>query len=165
VLVVQYSWPFLIVLFSLFIPKERLTIPKGAAVLLGFSGVLLVLTKGDLAQVQIDNLPVVGLVGVGAACFALFSVLRKRVTQEPIGVVAVYFGVATIAALLSMLLFSDFALPAANELFAVLLNGVLVNGFFLRLLDPRPARRRSLLPGAVHFYHPGFVCGILAALV
>ena len=129
VLVMQYSWPFLIVVFSLFILKERLTFKKGLAIFLGFTGVLFVLTKGNLAQVQIDNLPVVALVGVGAACFALFSVFSKRVDKEPLGVVAVYFFIATIAALVSMLLLSEFALPAAHELLAVLLNGILVNGF------------------------------------
>ena len=129
VLVIQYTWPILIVVFSLFILKERLNTRKGLAILLGFIGVVLVLTKGQIALIQIDNPAVISLVAIGAACFALFSVLSKKVTREPLGVVMIYFLVASLASLCSMLILSDFALPAASDLPPILLNGVLVNGF------------------------------------
>jgi drug/metabolite transporter (DMT)-like permease len=129
VLVIQYTWPSLIVVFSILILKERLTLKKSIAVLLGFLGVLLVLSKGNLAQIKIDNPVVIALVGAGAACFALFSVLSKNVEKEPLGVVAVYFLVATVASLFSMLGFSEFALPSSSEIPPVLINGIIVNGF------------------------------------
>ena len=69
------------------------------------------------------------LVAAGAACFALFSVLSKTITHEPLGVTSVYFLSACIASLLSMLYFSEFALPSTSEILPVLLNGILVNGF------------------------------------
>ena len=128
VLVIQYTWPILIVIFSLFLLNERLNIAKVLGIMSGFSGVLLVLTKGEFNQVNIDNPLVISYVAAGAACFALFSVLSKKVKRDPLGVVAVYFLVATIASLISMLYFSEFALPSSNEIAAVLLNGILVNG-------------------------------------
>ena len=129
VLVIQYTWPILIVIFSIILLNERLNHKKSMAVILGFTGVVLVLTKGDLEHVNINNPTVIALVAAGAACFALFSVLSKKVRNEPLGVVTVYFLVASIASLISMLAFSEFALPSLNEIPAVLLNGVLVNGF------------------------------------
>jgi len=129
VLVIQYTWPILIVVFSIFILKERLTYKKSLAVILGFIGVLLVLTKGNIADISINNPSVIALVAAGAACFALFSVLSKKVVKEPLGVVAVYFLVASIASLISMLCFSTFALPSTNEVPAILINGIMVNGF------------------------------------
>ena len=129
VLIIQYTWPILIVIFSLFILNERLSYKKSLAAILGFIGVMLVLTKGNIKQINIDNPSVIALVGAGAACFALFSVFSKNVEKEPLGVVAVYFFVASIASLISMLGFSEFALPSSDEVFAVLLNGILVNGF------------------------------------
>jgi len=116
VLVVQYTWPILIVVFSIFILKERLNTKKTAAIVLGFIGVIVVLTKGDFQSIHINNGPVIGLVGVGAACFALFSVLSKTVKKEPLGVVMVYFLTASIASFISMLYFSGFALPSTAEL-------------------------------------------------
>jgi drug/metabolite transporter (DMT)-like permease len=129
VLVMQYSWPLLIVLFSYWLLKEPLTAKKLIALALGFVGVALVLTKGNVQQLEVDNLGVIALVGAGAACFALFSVLSKSVTLEPLGVTSVYFLAAGIASWLSMLIFSKFSWPTTPDLWPILLNGVLVNGF------------------------------------
>ncbi len=129
VLVVQYSWPILIVIFSIFILKERLNFKKVLSILLGFLGVVFVLTKGDFQNISISNIPVITLVAMGAACFALFSVLSKKVKKEPLGVVTVYFLTACLASFVSMLFYSDFVVPSALEMMPVLLNGILVNGF------------------------------------
>lgn len=129
VLVVQYTWPISIVLFSLFLLKEKLTLRKVIAMTLGFLGVLVVLTKGDFSNVHVDNFSVIILVFLGASSFALFSVLSKKIHLEPIGVTSMYFLSATIASLLSMFYFSSFEFPSLNELFPVLLNGIFLNGF------------------------------------
>ena len=129
VLVVQYTWPILIVIFSMLFLKEQLTIKKSTAVVLGFLGVFIVLTKGDLSNVHINNIEVILLVLLGASSFALFSVLSKKVHLEPIGVTSIYFLTATIASLFSMQYFSSFAFPMLSEWFPVLLNGILLNGF------------------------------------
>lgn len=129
VLVVQYTWPILIVIFSIFILKERLNYKKIIAIVLGFIGVVMILTKGEFQNINIINAPVIGLVGTGAACFALFSVLSKNIKKEPLGVVTVYFLTACLASFLSMLYYSEFAFPSVAEIMPVLLNGILVNGF------------------------------------
>lgn len=129
VLVVQYTWPITIVVLSLFLLKEKLTIRKAIAVFLGFIGVLIVLTKGDLSNIHIDNFSVIILVFLGASSFATFSVLSKKIHLEPIGVTSIYFLSATIASLISMFYFSSFALPTIEEWFPVLLNGIFLNGF------------------------------------
>ncbi len=129
VLVVQYTWPILIVILSIFVLKERLTVVKIISVLLGFSGVVLVLTKGNFQYIEIQNGSVIAFVIAGSACFALFSVLSKKVKQEPFSVVTIYFLVATLASFVSMLSYSEFAIPTTVEVIPILLNGILVNGF------------------------------------
>lgn len=129
VLVIQYTWPILIVVFSLFLLKEKLTIKKTIALVLGFLGVIVVLTKGDFSNIHVDNFAVILLVFLGASSFALFSVLSKKIHLEPIALTSMYFLSATVASLFSMLYFSSFAMPNLNELFPILLNGVLLNGF------------------------------------
>ena len=128
VLVTQYSWPIQIVLFSMIFLKERLTLKKSLSIILGLIGVMLVLTKGNLNQINISNPSVIALVGAGATCFALFSVFSKKVNKEPLGVIAVYFLVACVASFISMLCLSEFAFPSSDEIPAVLINGTLVNG-------------------------------------
>ena len=128
VLVVQYLWPILIVIFSIFILKEKMTRLKSISVALGFLAVMITLTKGNLTQIDITNLPVIILVFLGASSFALFSVLSKKITLEPMGVTTIYFLVATIASFISMLYFSELKYPNQTEYFPIILNGVFLNG-------------------------------------
>ena len=128
VLVFQYTWPILIVVFSMIFLKEKLNWRKLIALILGFVGVVTVLTKGEFQTINLSNPSVIALVAAGASCFALFSVLSKNVKKEPYSVVVIYFLAACFASFFSMLYFSEFAFPSAGEIFPVLLNGALVNG-------------------------------------
>jgi drug/metabolite transporter (DMT)-like permease len=129
VLVLQYSWPIFIVLLSVLILKEKLTLKRALAVFFGFLGVMLVLTKGDFTQIRLDNYFVDILVLIAALIFALFSVLSKKVNLEPYTMITIYFFTATVASCISMLCFSDFSLPTKDALIPILVNGLLVNGF------------------------------------
>ena len=129
VLVVQYTWPIFIMVLSLFILKESMNWRKGFAVLLGFSGVITVLTKGDFQRVHLNNLSLILLVLLGAFCFALYSVLSKIVREDPLVAASIYFFTAAAASFCSMLFFSTWQLPQSSEVLPVLLNGILVNGF------------------------------------
>ncbi|MFP6776485.1 MAG: EamA family transporter, partial [PS1 clade bacterium] len=129
VLVLQYSWPIFIVLLSVFILNEKLTPRRGLAVLLGFVGVALVLTKGNITEIHLDNYFVDMLVIGAALSFGLFSVLSKKVNLEPYTMITIFFLTASIASLVSMLLFSDFSLPTKDSIVPVLVNGLFVNGF------------------------------------
>lgn len=129
VLVLQYSWPIFIVLLSIFILKEKLTLKRALAVLFGFLGVILVLTKGNFAQVRLDNYFVDILVLIAALSFGLFSVLSKKVHFEPYTMTTVYFLTATVISFISMLWLSHFSLPTKDAIIPILVNGLLVNGF------------------------------------
>ena len=143
VLAVQYSWPMMIVLLSLFLLGESLTLRKIIAVLLGFAGVMIVLTRGQLGQLEFNNPQVLLLVGAGSLSFALFSVLSKKVRVAAIPAIFVYFAAATVASFVSMLVFSGFAMPSQSDWVPVALNGILVNGysyvFWILALKSAPA--------------------------
>lgn len=148
VLVIQYTWPVMIVLLSLFLLKEKLTGIKIMALCLGFSGVLMVITKGNFSSIDVNNPKVILWVCAGAFSFALFSVLSKKMTQEPLGVTSLYFLSATIASFISMLYFSEFSLPASHEILPILVNGIFVNGFsyVFWLLALRSAQASFIAP-------------------
>ena len=129
VLALQYSWPIFIVLLSIFVLKEKLTLKRTLAIILGFLGVLLVITKGDFSQIHLENYRVDILVLIGAFGFSLFSVLSKKVHLEPYTLISVYFLTATVASFISMLWLSDFSLPTKDALIPILINGLFVNGF------------------------------------
>ena len=88
-----------------------------------------VLTRGQFSRLEMDNAPVIGLVAAGAACFALFSVLGKKMQRQPELLVSLYFLAALLASLVALPLLSSFTLPGAGDWLPILLNGILVNGF------------------------------------
>jgi drug/metabolite transporter (DMT)-like permease len=129
VLVLQYTWPVFVVFFSWLILRERIGIATMVALGFGFAGVLVVLTKGNFADVHLSNVGVDCAVLAGAASFALFSVLGKKSNYEPFTATTLFFGAATVCSILSLFAFSSFAFPSSlTEWVMILLNGALING-------------------------------------
>lgn len=160
VLPIQYTWPIFIVLFSMAFLGEKLSARTVISMALGFAGVLVVLTGGNLAQLRFDNVPVDLVVLVGAASFGLFSVLSKKIRLEAFSAATYFFLSATVFSVISMLAFSRFAIPPAESFVPVLANGLLVNGItyvlWLKALDYAKA---SFLAPFV------FITPVLAALL
>jgi drug/metabolite transporter (DMT)-like permease len=128
VLVIQYTWPILIVIFSIFLLHEHITKTKILSITLGFFGATLIITKGDIFSVDLSNIKIILLVFLGAVSFALFSVLSKKITINPINAVMVYFLVSIPYSFIFMNLFSSFIIPSKNEWFYIFINGALING-------------------------------------
>lgn len=128
VLIIQYCWPIFVIILSILILKEKINIRKSISILLGFTGVFLVLSKGDFSNIHLDNLWVDGIVLLAAFTFGLFSVLSKKINIDSTILVGIYFMVATGASLVSTLSFSEFKLPDSQSLLPILINGIFVNG-------------------------------------
>jgi drug/metabolite transporter (DMT)-like permease len=128
VLIIQYCWPIFVILLSIPILKEMLTIRKSVSIILGFIGVSIVLTKGDFANIHFDNLFVNGIVLTAAFVFGLFSVLSKKIKVDSLVLVTIYFLTAAIASFISMLSLSNIKLPSFHTIIPILINGVFVNG-------------------------------------
>lgn len=128
VLVIQYSWPIFVLVLSVLILKEKLNGRKILSILLGFAGVLLILSKGNFNNIHLDNLFVNGVVLLAAIVFALFSVLSKKVKLEALPLTTIYFITATLASFLSMIILSEFKVPSSNSLIPIFINGIFVNG-------------------------------------
>lgn len=129
VLIIQYSWPIFIVLLSRLILKENLNFKKLITLVLGFSAIFLIITKGNLGNLEFTNIFVDIIVLIAAFVFALFSVLSKKIKIKSISLITIYFLSATIFSFISMLLFSEIKLPDYNSWFFIILNGLLVNGY------------------------------------
>ena len=128
VLVIQYTWPVFIVVLSVFILKEQITKNIVLSVILGFIGVSLVVTKGELSKFDLSNINILFLVIIGTISFALFSVLSKNITINPINATMIYYLAASIYAYFSMMSFSKFLIPNTEEWVSILINGIFING-------------------------------------
>jgi drug/metabolite transporter (DMT)-like permease len=83
-----YLWPLLIVLFSSFLPGERLRAAHLAGALMGFVGVAVLLAGRGPLSISAEAVP--GYLCAGAAAFvwAGYSVLSRRVSDVPTDAVA-----------------------------------------------------------------------------
>lgn len=148
VLVMQYTWPVFIALLSVFILKEVFHLRTLVALICGFVAVLLVLSKGEPAQLSM--LPEASLLWVlaGAFCFALFSVLSKKVSYEPLSMNTLFFAVATVCAGTLMFTLSEPVSPRGNHWIPVLANGIFINGisyfFWIVALRRLPASEAAI---------------------
>jgi len=128
VLVIQYTWPIFIVILSIIILKEEFTKRKLFAVILGFIGIFLVITKGDISSFSFKSIDILLIVMLSAFCFALFSVLSKKVKITSVNAVMIYFLAATIYSFIAMQTFSSFIVPTIKDWISILVNGILING-------------------------------------
>lgn len=149
VLIVQYSWPFLIVILSTFLLKEKLTFISFLSACLGFLGIGIVLTKGNLYSVNLSNISANFIVFIGSFSCALFSVLSKKIQEEEYTTTVLYFIGGVFLSTLSMLLISRFSFPSVGELVPVIINGAFINGvsyiFWLKSLSLIPASVAAIL--------------------
>ncbi len=128
VLVIQYTWPVFIVLLSLIILKEEFTKKKLIAIIFGFIGVCLVITKGNLSNFDFSNISVLLVVMIGTFAFALFSVLGKVIKVDVTNAVMLYFFSAIIYSIFTVSTYSSFVLPSSKDIISILINGILLNG-------------------------------------
>lgn len=149
ILIIQYSWPLLIVILSAILLKEKLSFLSVFAASIGFLGIINVFTKGNILNISFSNLSTNLIVLIGAFSFALFSVLSKKIQEDEYLTTSIYFLGGTILSTLSMFLFSNFSFPSQKEIIPVLFNGAFINGisyiFWLKALHLIPASFAAIL--------------------
>ena len=128
VLVIQYTWPIFVTIFSVLILKEHVTPRTYAATLIGFLGIVIAVSKGNIAQINLSNLYLDLLVIIAACTFGLFSVLSKKYNYEPITLTTYFYISGTLFSFIAMCIFSKVILPQLNSLHLIILNGALING-------------------------------------
>jgi drug/metabolite transporter (DMT)-like permease len=120
----NYLWPLLIVLFSLFLPGERLAPHHVVGALLGLAGTVL-LFAGNSSGFAAGQLP--GLVAAFIAAFvwATYSVLSRRLKAVPTDAVAGFcLATAVLAALMHALLETTVWPETTLQWLAVLALGI-----------------------------------------
>ncbi|HUN50481.1 MAG TPA: EamA family transporter [Candidatus Sulfotelmatobacter sp.] len=120
---INYLWPLLIVLFSAFLPGERLRWFHLAGALTGLAGTALIVTGGRLVfhgEFLVGYLAALGC----AAVWAAYSVLSRRLAAVPTDAVGAFCGVTAVLALACHLLFEAAAWPQRGEWLIVLALGL-----------------------------------------
>ncbi|MCC8364740.1 EamA family transporter [Xenorhabdus sp. PB61.4] len=150
VLVIQYSWPLMIIGLSFFLFKEKLSIKQMIGMAIGFIAVVITFTQGNITEISVQHPQALLLVFSGAFCFALLSVLSKQFAIDPYISTFWVFINSTVVSLIFLLAFSKFSWPMGDSLMPTVLNGIILNGisyiiWFKAMSSPDSPKIASIL--------------------
>ena len=89
--VLAYTWPILISLLAVPLLGERISPARLFAIAISFSGVVVIVTRGRMVELRVENLSGNLLALCGALVFALFSLQGKRAKYDLTIAAFVYF--------------------------------------------------------------------------
>jgi drug/metabolite transporter (DMT)-like permease len=121
---INYLWPVLIVLFSSFLPGERLRWFHMLGVALGFAGVALLLQNNG--TFGLDARYMLGYVFAlsCAVIWALYSVISRKNKNVSTLLIGAFCGVTALLSLICHLLFEKTVMPGSQDWIPIVLLGI-----------------------------------------
>lgn len=105
--VINYLWPIVATVCAAIILHEKIKAAEWAAVLLSFTGVAVISTKGS--GIELTNMRGILLCIAGAVCYGVFNVLNKKKGIDQLLCTAVYFTVTAVCSASILLVNGDIA--------------------------------------------------------
>lgn len=113
---IDYLWPFFVILFAGFLPKEKFSLQHIIAGLLGLLGVFLLLTGGDgLMGIKPEYVTGYILSFTAAIIWSLYTLVNRCFKKTPIEMVGMYCGVGALLSLLLHFHFESWVLPSFKD--------------------------------------------------
>ena len=130
---INYTWAITLALLAVPLLGHRLNRRDLLALLLGYSGVLIIATRGQVMALRFDSLPGVGLALLSTVIWALYWLVSTRNRRDPVACLCLNFAVATPVALVLCAVFSSLAVPGWRGLAAAAYVGVFEMGLTFAL--------------------------------
>lgn len=121
---INYLWPLFIVLFSSFLPNEKLRWFHIVGVLFGLIGVIFLVSKGGSFNFKIQYTNGYIYAFIAALTWGAYSVISRFFSHIPTSAVGGFCGVTAFLALFCHLLFETTVLPSVQELGIIILIGL-----------------------------------------
>jgi drug/metabolite transporter (DMT)-like permease len=125
----NYTWPFMIVILSAPLLKQKINKKGFFAIVLGFVGVVVIATKGNPFALEFSNLKGDLLALSTSIVWALFWILNLRDKRKEEVKLLFSFGFGFLYSLIALLLLSEFVIPDLNGLLSVTYIGLAEMGF------------------------------------
>ena len=130
---INYTWAITLALLAVPMLGHRLSRRDLLALLLGYSGVLIIATRGQPAQLQFDSPAGVGLALLSTVIWAFYWLLATRNRRDPIACLCLNFAVAAPVALGLCAINSSLYPPAWQGLAAAAYVGLFEMGLTFAL--------------------------------
>lgn len=131
-----YLWPIFVVLFSSFMPREKITLGQGIAVIVGFIAVyILTVFDNELGYLSMAYLPGYILAVSGSIIWSIFILNSRQYPKSPPEIIGIFCGVGMCVSLCLHLSLETFVVPDTSEWVAMILMGLFTQGSAYLLWD------------------------------
>ncbi len=113
---INYTWAITLALLAVPLLGHRLNRRDALALLLGYGGVLMIATRGQVLQLEFDSLEGVALALLSTLVWAMYWLVSTRNQRDPVACLCLNFAVAAPVALALCALFSSLAVPGWRAL-------------------------------------------------
>ncbi len=120
----NYTWPIMLVLLSIFILKQRISIKSFIAISISFSGVVIIATRGDITALTFHNPLGVSLALGSSIIWGLFWIYNVKDTRDNVVKLFLNFIFGFIFILVTILFYSRLEFPTTQGLFSVTYIGL-----------------------------------------
>ncbi len=159
---INYLWPLLIVVFSAFLPHERLHWHHLAGALLGLAGTITLFVGSGSSGFMMDYAPGFAAAFVAAFIWAAYSVLSRRLADVPTDAVAGFCLATALLATLFHFVFEETVLPTlATQWLAIVALGAGPVGAAFYAWDIGMKRGDIRIVGAASYATPLLSTGLL----
>ncbi len=124
--ILNYLWPIMIVLFSSFILKEKITVLKISAMLSSFLGII-ILSSGGISSPSGNSFWGIISCITAAACYGLFSVLNKKADYDQNIAMMIIWLVTAICSAIFGFFTEDWVSVSANQWLGFLWLGIVID--------------------------------------
>ena len=164
-LVLNYTWPIVLVLLSVFLLKQRISLPGMAALLLSFLGVVVIATRGSFTSLRFSDPLGLGLALGSSLIWGFYWLLNVKDSREAVLKLCLNFLFGTLYSAAALLIFERFSLPKLYGCVSVIYVGLFEMGItFLLWLQALKTTESTALISNLVFLSP-FVSLLLLHLV
>ncbi len=125
--IVNYMWPILTVIMCCIILKERFTMRKLLAAALSVIGMAVIVTQGDIKNIELGNMKGILACLFAAFCYSIFSALNKKEQYDQAIMLNVAYLVTAVISGMMSVVSGEFTVIGGNQIYGFLWSGVVVS--------------------------------------
>jgi len=107
-MVLNYTWPIMLILLSIPFLHQKIGLKSFISVIISFVGIIIVVTKGNLSNLELSNLKGDALALVSSVIWALFWILNLKDKNDEVVKLFLNFLSGTIFSAITLFSFSNF---------------------------------------------------------
>ncbi len=149
---INFTWPIAIVILSVIIKKEKLSILKFSAIFISFIGAYIVISGGNFNNIINFNIQGVIYAFLSVFIWAVYWIINREINYDMSIALFLIFLFGSIYALITNVMFYSIAIPTITELIPALYVGLFEMSitFFVWLIALKSAKSTAIVNNIIY---------------